>query len=291
LGGRCSDRPAGILRYGFVPDGAWIVDLPSRDLRAAGVEVPGKKTVALTEETTGFEAENTNLANLFKAYNLPPLKSLDIPATTTDLTPYVSQLKGADCAILALDPPETAEYATAAKELNIHPAHVFASQAMSEPVMGQNPSVFNGTLVESYYQSFYSPTWKTYANAVAKYHGFDPTKYDYNDGGGQVGWITGAMMATVFKEMMAKNIDITAPNVLKFLQSDKQVTSQGYGPTLDFTKDSGLKGFERLFNPYLVVQVVKNGHWQNFDGKFHNVLPLLQGKTISDPFFKPGTGQ
>jgi hypothetical protein len=99
------------------------------------------------------------------------------------------------------------------------------------------------------------------------------------------------MMATVFKEMMAKNIDITAPNVLKFLQSDKSVTSQGYGPTLNFTKDSGLKGYERLFNPNLSVLVEKDGHWENTDAKFHNVLPLLQGKTTSDPYFKPGTGQ
>jgi ABC-type branched-subunit amino acid transport system substrate-binding protein len=249
-----------------------------------------KRTVALNEETTGFEAQDANLAKLFKAYNLPALKSLDIPATTTDLTPYVSQLKGADCAILALDPPETAEYATAAKELNIHPAHVFASQAMSEPVMGANPSVYKGTIVEEDYQSYYSPEWTTYRNAVTKYHGFDPTKYDYSDGGGQVGWITGATMATVFKQMMAKNIDITAPNVLKFLQNDRQAASQGYGPTLDFTKDSGLKGFQRLFNPNLAILIEKDGHWENVDGKFHNVLPLLQGKTISDPFFKPGTG-
>jgi ABC-type branched-subunit amino acid transport system substrate-binding protein len=249
-----------------------------------------KRTVALTEETTGFEAQDTNLAKLFKAYNLPALKSLNIPATTTDLTPYVSQLKGADCALLSLDPPETAEYATAAKELNIHPAHLFASQAMSEVAMGAAPSVYKGTIVEEYYQSYYSPEWATYRNAVTKYHGFDPTKYDYTDGGGQGGWITGATMATAFKQMMAKNIDITAPNVLKFLQSNKQVGSQGYGPTLDFTKDSGITGFQRLFNPNLAVLVEKNGHWENADGKFHNVLPLLQGKTISDPFFKPGTG-
>jgi ABC-type branched-subunit amino acid transport system substrate-binding protein len=248
-----------------------------------------KSTSILEEDLPGVDAQSKAFNTQFGLLKLPVPKIIVVPASATDLSTYVAQTKGSDCVLLDIGSGQAAPYGTAAREAGVHPRQLIGGQSLPPTAFAANNAVFKGMLVVSYYQSYNDSHWATYRQAVEQHHGFDTKKYDYTNGGAQGGWVAGALLATAFKQILDKGQSLTPAAVLAFLEQDQAAASEGYGPVLNFTKTTGVPGYNRAFNTTLAIEQWNGKQLVNTDGKFHDIEPLLNNKLSTDPWFKPGT--
>lgn len=221
---------------------------------------------------------------LRRYYGITDVKTVWVPVATSDVQSQVAQAtSGTDCVEAGFDENTFASWMPAMKSLGQHQRMFGPSGNLDQKIVSRFPDQLEGAIAAGPYLDYNTPQWKPYREAVARYHRFDPRKWDYTGIGPQGTWVGMTIIANVLKKLQGP---ITGATLLDALNHTTNADSGGFGPPMNFARQFPAKGFERNFNYYTGYSIVKQGRLVPLDNKYHLVEPAWFGKPLSDPLFK-----
>jgi ABC-type branched-subunit amino acid transport system substrate-binding protein len=193
-----------------------------------------------------------------------------------DLTATVAaSTSKADCVSLAISDNVIKQYAVGLAQSGKKPRLLFAQGVTSQATVddtGGASSPFEGAIVPGPFPAVSDAAWKPMRDAIAAYAG--STKIDLNNSATQTAWTS---MQIFIKAATGITGDVTADKVLAALNATSALDTGGLLPTLDFTKDFAMPGFNRLTNRMVWYQTVKDGKFVDLKQGFSDITPMLTG--------------
>jgi ABC-type branched-subunit amino acid transport system substrate-binding protein len=232
----------------------------------------GSKTiVALVFDNPGGQAVvkflEGELKKLFPSSKLFPVP---IPQTASDMTSYAAQAisKNPDGVMLALPEPLTV---AGIKQLRAqdYQGKIQVPATVMTPSAIRQIGDATANLQASGCYSYNSPGHKKYLGDMKKYQAAADTGDE-----GLNAWLGVKSFAKVMKGK-----DLTRKGVLDTFNTTSSLTTDGLTPPIDFTKETGVPGFARLFVPTVANHEIK-------DGKLVDITPtaflnILTGKVTT----------
>jgi branched-chain amino acid transport system substrate-binding protein len=199
------------------------------------------------------------------------LTSVSIPLTATDMTSYAAQAisKKPDGVMLAVPESTTVGGIQQLRAQGYTGKIQVASTVLTPGALKQIGNA-DGVQATGCY-SYGSKGYAAYLASMAKNQpGADSGDEAIN------GWIGVHAFADV---MSSSSQPLTREGVLAAFNAETSLTTNGLTPTIDFTKESGIAGFTRAFNPTAVNHEVTNGKLTDVPPT--QFLDFLTGKIVS----------
>ncbi|GAA1853270.1 ABC transporter substrate-binding protein [Pseudonocardia ailaonensis] len=216
------------------------------------------------------------------------VRVITYPTNVSDIGPIVAQMKGSDCLIIgATSDTFVAQLGAALPQAGITFSRIISNASLTKELVSQNPATWDGTVVTGLVTNVQGPQWKGFRDAIAAYSTVDKQKHSPTTA--QPVWVAMSVLSNTIREMVSQGKDVTGANLQQALGATTSANSDDTGPPLNFTTQSRVPGFPRLFAPYMGFSVVKNGDVvPAYDGTYHDIQPFILGEKSTDPFFAIG---
>jgi hypothetical protein len=254
--------------------------------------VAGKlcSSVSALLEDLGYSSQlskSTDEKVLQQYYGMKLLHAVLVPPASSDLAAAVAQATSGNpqCLLAGIDEGLLFKMLPAMASLGQHQRIIAPTGNLDPKLVAAFPSQLEGSVAVGPFLDYNSPQWAPYRAAVAKYHAYDPSKWDYTGIGPQASWVGMNILENIIKGLIAQNMPITAANVMTAMSNDTNVNSNGYGPPMNYTKPFPVKALARNFNNYQAVSIVHNGKFQPYDTVYHLAEPAYFGQPLTDPLF------
>lgn len=228
--------------------------------KAATSGCTGVTSVLYDTPTTGkaYDLINAGLA----AAKAKPTIQVKVPTTTTDFSSVAKSAAQADCAILGLPNDQTVAVAKAGESLGLKTKYFLLSGALNDTVLKDAGAPLEGAVSAQNFVVASNPVWDA---AKASSDDVDWTgPYNQNT------WASYQVLANVLKG----KTDVTAASVIAALQSATAETAGGLMAPVDFSKEFGVPGLNRVFNRKVVYTVAKDGKVTQ-QGDFEDLGPFF----------------
>lgn len=224
----------------------------------------------------GLKAEGKELVGLVK-----------VAPVATDVSPQVAQLANSnpDCVLMLLTKQLYFSVLGAMKQAGLHWRVFGAAGNLDSELVKAYPDLTENAVGINIAPLHTDARWAVYRAAWAKYS--KPSKFLWEGYGPLATWIGYVIFKSVAETVQGP---LTSASLTAALRKASHVETGGLLPTLDFTKEWAVKGFNRYTNRSFVYYTVRNHQLVPLDGNvFHDVTEGFFGKPFKDPFFpEPG---
>lgn len=228
--------------------------------KAAQSGCTGVTAVLYDTPTTGKAVALINAG--LTAGKAKPAITVKVPTTTTDFSSVAKSAAQQQCAILGLPNDQTVAVAKAGEALGLKTKYFLLSGALNDTVLQQAGKPFEGAVSA---QNFVVATDAAWSDAKKS-----SSKVDWTGPYNENTWAA----YRVVNDVLQGKTEVTAATLTAALQAATAETAGGLMAPVDFSKEFGVPGLNRVFNRKVVYTEGKAGHVAQ-SGSYEDLGPFF----------------
>lgn len=198
---------------------------------------------------------NQFMTPVLKAAGKSWVANVKIPIDATDFAPYAAALAKADCVAGPLTEPFLLQLLPALEDAGGTQKIFAQATSLTQKAVDAAPQITNGAITSSSFGSVEDDVWADYRKAIVKTNAKLASSATEPSAHGRITWSS----LEILRKAINGDGDIDSKGLKKTLDSMGPIET-GVLPAIDFSKTTGVKGFDRLFNMKIHFGTVTGGN-------------------------------